>query len=277
MDGLLEKTEKFYILKMEATIGNFKKVEQKMICILFIFLTQEKCWWCWAVGKNNTVLKTIDGGCNWQFVEINQDTIKSFYEITFSDKNNGWLISNHGELFHTTDEGKYWNLDLKWEPGCAGFLRFINSDIGIVKPGRGNQIYITTNGGKNWRNKLVNISMAWETDICFIDRNYGWICNSRLASSKSEDYSSVYFTSNGGENWEQISTLPEMRLGAIYFIDRHNGWVAGNKIYHTYDGGYTWNCQTPNLLEFFQDIFFYNSSTVWALDFSGNIYKFIPE
>ena len=231
----------------------------------------------WAVGKNNTVINTKDGGYNWRIVDVNNDTIKSFYEIAFSDKNNGWLISNHGELFHSADEGKSWNLQFKWEMGGAGFIQFINNNVGIIKPIIGNQIFITTDGGKDWTSEQVNISMAWETDIFFIDNNYGWICNSRMASSLWEDYSSVYFTKNGGVDWEQLTTLPERHLGAIHFIDRLNGWVAGSEIYHTNDGGYTWNCQTPNTSAFFRDIYFYDSVNGWALDFSGNIYKFIPK
>jgi photosystem II stability/assembly factor-like uncharacterized protein len=230
----------------------------------------------WAVGRNNIAINTVDGGLNWRKVNINQDTIKSFYEITFTDKNNGWLISNRGELFHTTDEGKSWNLQLKWESG-AGFLRFIDNNYGIIKPFIGNQIFVTTDGGKNWISKQNNTSMDWEEDICFIDKNNGWLCNSRMLSSFWEDSSSVYSTNNGGEKWGKLSTLPDRHLEAIYFLDSPNGWVAGFRIYYTNDGGYSWICQTPNISAFFKDVYFYDSSNGWALDKGGEIYKYIPK
>jgi photosystem II stability/assembly factor-like uncharacterized protein len=67
----------------------------------------------WIVGDSGKVLKTVDGGTNWNYVTnsgINQnDRSKTVF---FLDANNGWIstknVSGDGIIQHTTDGGASW-------------------------------------------------------------------------------------------------------------------------------------------------------------------------
>jgi photosystem II stability/assembly factor-like uncharacterized protein len=67
----------------------------------------------WIVGDNGKVLKTTDGGANWNYVTnsgINPDERSK--DVFFLDANTGWISSkdNAGYAFlqHTTDGGASW-------------------------------------------------------------------------------------------------------------------------------------------------------------------------
>lgn len=67
----------------------------------------------WIVGDNGKVIKTTDGGANWNYVTnsgINPGERSK--DVFFLDANTGWIsskdISGHAFLQHTTDGGANW-------------------------------------------------------------------------------------------------------------------------------------------------------------------------
>jgi photosystem II stability/assembly factor-like uncharacterized protein len=88
------------------------------------------------------------------------------------------------------------------------------------------------------------------------------------------DYASIFRTLDGGSTWKLAHQIEETHLNKVYFIDSKNGWVAGMNIYHTSNGGITWACQTNDNNHFFTDLQFIESSTGYALDYGGRIYKY---
>jgi photosystem II stability/assembly factor-like uncharacterized protein len=116
--------------------------------------------------------------------------------------------------------------------------------------------------------------------IFLLDESSGWI----ITASDDESYT-LYSTSNGGESWEKIASLP-IASGwypiSIQFTDTQNGWIAiknlssnnfsiGN-LMHTSDGGNSW--QTLDL-PFGEPVRFINSQVGWiAGGVGGNeLYK----
>jgi hypothetical protein len=94
--------------------------------------------------------------------------------------------------------------------------------------------------------------MDW--DIQFIDAQQGWMT----------DEGTMLFTSDGGLNWNQISN----RGGyAMYFINLDMGWIAGpnGRIYHTMDGGYTWEEQNRLTNASLYNVWFADENTGWAI------------
>ncbi|MEW6743885.1 MAG: YCF48-related protein [Planctomycetota bacterium] len=56
----------------------------------------------WAVG--NDVIRTTDGGVNWQFVDFTHGTLGAVF---FLDQRQGW-VGDYAGLFRTTDGGMTW-------------------------------------------------------------------------------------------------------------------------------------------------------------------------
>ena len=134
----------------------------------------------------------------------------------------GWILK-------TIDGGNIWDEHI---PGI-GWLKdicFINENLGWAV---GNEIINTTDGGDTWHVLLENPPGRLEF-VFFVDDQTGWAGGDDM----------ILRTDDGGANWNILSQdtiFPEDG----HFLDRNNGWVCGilGQIYHTTDGGYTWEKQ----------------------------------
>ncbi|MCU0343309.1 MAG: YCF48-related protein [Ignavibacterium sp.] len=94
----------------------------------------------WIVGGNGKVLKTGNGGANWDFVlNTGVNTSEKSKAVFFLDLNNGWISSKdgfgYGTTHHTTDGGASWKTQATPlndpQGGNSIFsIHFINSQTG---------------------------------------------------------------------------------------------------------------------------------------------------
>ena len=61
-----------------------------------------------AVGARGTILKTTDGGNNWEI--ITGETEDDLYGVSFTDSNIGTVVGNFGAILRTTDAGSHWTI-----------------------------------------------------------------------------------------------------------------------------------------------------------------------
>ncbi|HEU5244346.1 MAG TPA: YCF48-related protein [Gaiellaceae bacterium] len=117
----------------------------------------------------------------------------------------------------------------------------VGSAGGVTWAINGRGFWLTTNGGRTWRqSRLPNLGrggvargrsdpIANISGVQFVDRRDGWV---------SAANHSVYRTSDGGRSW-QASTVPGG--GFIDFLDRRHGYALGpDGLFRTADGGKTW-------------------------------------
>ena len=69
----------------------------------------------WAVGHDASILKTLDGGNNWQVQQHLPSSEKPLLDILFKDKDNGIAIGAYGQFFRTVDGGKSWTFEFHQE------------------------------------------------------------------------------------------------------------------------------------------------------------------
>jgi photosystem II stability/assembly factor-like uncharacterized protein len=243
-----------------------------------------------AIGQatvTNGVLKTIDGGINWNLVNqsmghLNVDFISDsigynvgmalrvkkstnqgfswqnkfliddFYDSEFITEEMGFVCS--GSLYKTINAGDTW---VKVPNGVGGYyIDFIDSLIGFV----GNNsagINKTTDGGNNWYSTNYVINGGQIKKIDFFSFNNGYA----LANS-------LFKTIDNGETWIQILAIANPNN--FYLLDSLNGWVVGyNKIYKTTNGGENWDI--INTSYSFNDISFKDNDTGYAVN--GQLYK----
>lgn len=112
--------------------------------------------------------------------------------------------------------------------------------------------------GWQWQNPLPqgdNLNLVF-----FADRQHGWI---------TSDGPILLRTRNSGKNWEILRT--GIVFTDIHFIDSMTGWGIGNprfdvikwNIYHTTNGGATWEVQLADTTARY-DIFFLDARHGWA-------------
>jgi photosystem II stability/assembly factor-like uncharacterized protein len=136
----------------------------------------------------------------------------ALYRVQFVDDQTGWISGQMGLILHTSDGGETWQ---KQESG---------TDVSLFS-------------------------------LFFLDKSRGWAVGDRAVYLK---------TTSGGESWEVNHIEPSLEgisedvalavvdpiIYDIHFVDAQTGWMAGEfgMIYHTTDGGVTWQEQQNSLV-----------------------------
>lgn len=101
----------------------------------------------WVVGRNGTVLKTVDGGVNWKRQASGSGLGLS--KICFTDATYGFAVGAEGVILHTDDGGKQWTRQSSGTTSDLWDVCFIDRRHGWAV---GYDVRLrTTDGGKTWK------------------------------------------------------------------------------------------------------------------------------
>ncbi|MCX6306233.1 MAG: YCF48-related protein [Bacteroidetes bacterium] len=190
-----------------------------------------------AVGDGGTILKTTDGGYNWNRTE--RDAAESLNAVFFLDSLTGYALSNEGpSLYKTTDGGVTWTLHYN-------FSTFEMNDIWFTTPLHGvavgyESVFVTNDGGITWG---WYPPYSWNYSIWFTGASTAFMCSDG-ALSKSYD---------GGDTWIVKRPNVDGWLGSFFFMNADTGLHVGRggRIFRTSDAGEHWDSiysGTQNLL-----------------------------
>ena len=146
----------------------------------------------YAVGSDNTILRTVDGGFRW----VRQDI--PFSDVTFSsvfvkDKNFAYVVGARGTIYMTGDSGKEWKRVATEVKDHFSSIKFAGPDLktGWIT-GTYGCILKTVDGGLTWKQQtsgtseqLLNIDVRDESHAVAV--GLGGV---------------VLTTGDGGETWK---------------------------------------------------------------------------
>jgi photosystem II stability/assembly factor-like uncharacterized protein len=69
----------------------------------------------WAVGHDEVILRTEDGGLNWERVHFNPDANRPLLDVWFSDEGAGLAVGAYGAMYRSEDWGRSWT-EAPFEP-----------------------------------------------------------------------------------------------------------------------------------------------------------------
>ncbi len=162
-----------------------------------------------------------------------------FNDVFFITDDIGWVVSQTGLVFKTTDGGDSWQEQFDANSSLRN-IEFLTEDIGFLGT-LGNVFYKTLDGGATWN--PVSISPNPEA-----------ICGLHAVENSTTIYGcGAYFTPayiiksvDSGENWQFIDmSAYSDGLVEVLFTDEDHGFASGNGftggiILETFDGGSTW-------------------------------------
>lgn len=236
---------------------------------LFTGVAQEATY---VVGSDGLILKTTDGGENWE--EQDSGTTELLNTVHFTTLDIGFAGGLRGTLLKTTDGGENWEQASvtcgSIDPCNINDIQFPTPRVGYAA---GWETYLkTSNGGNNWEYKMRS-SYSDKLAVFFTDENTGYLAGKSRMLDKIEgdvienliphgnsNWNDVYFTDENtgyivssygqirktttageGENWwETWESLIDIdgHFKSIYFTDENTGYVAGVKtIWHGSQGG----------------------------------------
>jgi photosystem II stability/assembly factor-like uncharacterized protein len=220
----------------------------------------------WASGSASTVLRTTNGGANWQKLTVTDEQL-DFRDIDAFDSSTAYILSvgngPQSRIYKTIDGGKTWSLQFKNEDpkGFLDAMSFWNAKAGIVYGDSidGRLFIMTTeNGGRTWdRVPHEALPPALEnegafaasgTNIAVFGKDHAWIGTGGASKSR------VLRTDDRGHTWK-VSETPLIAgssagIFSIAFRDEKHGVIVGgdykkeveatDNLAVTSDGGITW-------------------------------------
>jgi photosystem II stability/assembly factor-like uncharacterized protein len=105
----------------------------------------------WAAGHDETILRTRDGGANWELVHSNPEAERPLLDLWFADAEHGLAIGAYGAMLATADGGTTWeerrlgedDFHLNQIAAAADGTLFIAAEAG--------HLYRSGDGGATWQ------------------------------------------------------------------------------------------------------------------------------
>lgn len=151
--------------------------------------------------------------------------------IFFADENNGWAVGSSGYVYKTTDAGDNWTVSFD-DADSISYLEvyFVNLNVGFAGGSFGTVVK-TTNGGTDWV-KLNPTGASGDIKALYANSE-----NEIWALATVGSVSKVYYTTNSGDNWQEVLTTDasanDMHFsnGAGIVVGKNNG-----ELYYTSNG-----------------------------------------
>ena len=109
-----------------------------------------------AVGTYGTVLKTTDGGANWNLNSVGNINIQN---VVFPGSDTALFVGYPGECYKSTNNGASWFSVFISYSDVYTYSYFLNQNTGWITAYNG-RIYKTTNGGYNWDYEIGNTGIV---------------------------------------------------------------------------------------------------------------------
>jgi photosystem II stability/assembly factor-like uncharacterized protein len=207
----------------------------------------------------NLVLKTTNGGNNWNIILTRIDGMTS-YRIQCLNKDTVFVAA-YFSIYRTYNGGINWTIISIPSNTLVEDLFVLNKDTMWYADGEGlaGGLFRTTNGGQSWQSQSLGAPVSNPHKVYFFNARIGFV-------SAGEQFLK---TTNSGANWTILSG--ENDYTDIYFIDSLRGYKAKTEIKKTTNGGLNWQAQyLPNIqgvLNFNKrlDKFSYNNDTIYGV------------
>ena len=220
----------------------------------------------WAGGNEGCILKTTDGGINWNYYSIG--TKYTVHAIHFVDSLKGWAAlytftpNRAGYIAATNDGGINWYFQYYIEGFTLHNVYFYDQYFGWAVGSSG--IFLrTVDGGATWQENFLSLDWSWSVE--FVTPNLGWVGVGFAGYIRK--------TTDGGYSWQYKSVPSYSRMNDIDFINENIGWAVGQygHIIKTTNGGEIWIHQNSMVSQELNDVEFVNENEGWVVGLEGII------
>lgn len=205
-----------------------------------------------VVSDLGTIVRTTDYGQTWTRTVLGVDW--DLVSVKFFKNGKGVCITRNGGAFFTKDAGVKWSANLPGadSPRQLNDVSFIDSTT-WVGVGDGGVVWLTTNSGVNWRQRVSSATTKLKGVAC-PDMNTG------IAVGEG---STILRSSGGLSEWLNVLDDSLTTLEDVVFVDSKRaiavGYREGGVIYTSTDAGKTWTYQTLPSVPKLTGIVFYNT------------------
>jgi len=214
----------------------------------------------YIAGDSGLVLKTINGGVDWE--DISTGDSVNINDVFFTNKDIGYLVCSDAVFLKTTDGGSSWSN--KYASSISlNKLYFTSDDTGIAVGDNG-LIMKTTNGGDSWSSISSGV-IYFLTSVSFSGVDTGYAVGSN---------GTVLKTTDSGNSWSLLSTPTINILSGVHFSDGRIGYIVGKDglVMKTTDGGSSFNTLDIGSSDWVKSVFSYDDR-VYLTGQNGKLFK----
>ncbi|MBI5403051.1 MAG: T9SS type A sorting domain-containing protein [Ignavibacteriae bacterium] len=190
-----------------------------------------------CVGQMGNIIKTTNGGINWN--SVNSNTTKILRYICFINSTTGFATGDSSIIIKTTNAGNDWFISYASNSKASVHsIYFINQNTGFAYRDTCNFLLKTTNAGENWFSVSTDLMRgSYLQSLYFFNENTGFYFGGN-----------IFKTTNGGINWFLKDVSP-YEVRCLYFFDQNTGIASGylGNILKTTDSGESWIFQSQIL------------------------------
>jgi len=232
------------------------------------------------------------------------DNLFTFNDLTFANQGTakyGWLVGSESMGARTTDTSALVWTDMYLSGDLAySCVSFPDAQVGYGS-GSDKRLHKTVNGGIDWFDAGVSLSVSSVNTLVFLDTLVGYFGGSSPAFRKTTDggltwtnaasvtgsIMDIHFHDSNhgcvvgvsdifhfhGSSWVRIPNPSGSTLYSVFLVSPMEGWAVGldGTITHTIDGGATWTNQTSGTYVDLRDVFFTSPTNGYAVGNNGTI------
>jgi photosystem II stability/assembly factor-like uncharacterized protein len=194
-----------------------------------------------VVGAAGALLASRDAGGTWRRIE--SGTNRRLVDIFFVG-DSGWAVGNDGIIVHSEDGGRSWQPQESFTRSNLEAVYFVDERTGWAVGWNGT-ILRTTDGGELWEIANSERIPYALTAVYFRDANEGWAVGIP---------STIIRTRDGGLTWIRQESPEGGWMGSIGFTEDGRGFIAGDRVLVSDDGGESWSLLPVDLTETARDV-----------------------
>ena len=194
-----------------------------------------------ASSPSTSILFTVNGGKTWSENSAPVNSSSGFVGVSFPDALTGYLVSQAGILFRTTDGGRNFP-PVDQQAIHTRSLHFATPDFGWEM--RGTDLFETTDGGSSWHPVPFPLPVQY---FALLPDNTAWVVAGQTTSDNGMPPRRLFTTNNDGKSWMELpfgeipSNFDFPWLDGIQFADGLHGWLrGGTALFFTQVGGKIW-------------------------------------
>lgn len=171
----------------------------------------------WAVGHDAVILRTTDGGENWERVHYAPEEERPLFDVWFKDEKTGIAVGAYGFFLTTKDGGTHWSASSISEDDWH-LNQIMSSDTGkLYIAAEAGMIYRSDDQGQTWVSLpspykgsfFGTLPIGGDTVLLFGLRG------------------NLYRSENAGENWQKITTHTKSMLNYGLRLDDGRIFIVG--------------------------------------------------
>lgn len=212
------------------------------------------------------LMKTSDGGKNWERVEFGETGRGRITKFLFDAYGTGFAFGEAGTFYKLAQTENEWKKMLS--PTRYLLVDGVfNSEANGVIVGAGGTILFTSDAGLNWNQAgIFGDKTAKFNAIYFAGQKNGWAVGND---------GKVFQSISGGKTWREQQSGIKKNLNDVFFINSAEGFAVGDDgiILHTKTGGNVWRGEISKVNHKLEKVYFVGKRG-FAIGFGGTVLTF---